>query len=256
MKTTIATVFALAGAAFVAAVEYPPNFPECGKVCSKNMLAKATEFGCEAEDVACICRDNRFSWGVHDCSVESCGDVGMANAVISFGNELCSGAGEAVNIPSATAVGSGAATGSPVTTSEVVSTITSGDSTIVTTLVTTISDDENAGGDATAITTSTWTSVVTSDGATNTVTGETTISGTDGEASGTPTPETTITTPVVSTVTDGSSTFETTISTATITSSDSNDGVEESTSSALGAQMTAAPALGFLAAAGIAAALL
>jgi hypothetical protein len=57
------------------------------------MLAKATEFGCSADDVACMCKTESFNFGIRDCSIESCGNVDQANIVISWGNSLCTGAG-------------------------------------------------------------------------------------------------------------------------------------------------------------------
>jgi hypothetical protein len=69
------------------------------------MLGKASEFGCEGQDIACLCKDARFNNGVHDCAVEACGDINLANIVIGWGNSLCSGAGEGGNnIPTATGV--------------------------------------------------------------------------------------------------------------------------------------------------------
>jgi hypothetical protein len=66
------------------------------------MLGKGAEFGCEGQDIACLCKDVRFNNGVHDCAVEACGDINSANIVIAWGNTLCSGAGAGANIPTAT----------------------------------------------------------------------------------------------------------------------------------------------------------
>ncbi|KAK4042740.1 hypothetical protein C8A01DRAFT_33131 [Parachaetomium inaequale] len=261
MKATITAILTLAGAATVAATDFPANMPDCGRTCGTNMLAKAAELGCKQDDIACLCNNKDFGFGIRDCSLQVCGDVNQANIAIGWGNSLCSGVGAPANIPTATAVdGSAGASGSPVT---------GGDST-ATASASTGSGSGNGsgeGGDATAITTSTWTSTFTSGSETNTVTGETTISGIGGVAGATSVPETTITSAVVSTQTDGS---ETTLSTATITSSITGDALtsalesqasgassaSSSTSRGQGAQMTAAPALGVLAAAGIAVAFL
>ncbi|AEO71097.1 uncharacterized protein THITE_2171499 [Thermothielavioides terrestris NRRL 8126] len=262
MKLSITAIFAFVGAITVAAEEFPANMPQCGRVCGKNMLEKASEFHCDSKDIGCMCKDKNFGYGIHDCSVQSCPTVEDANIVINWGNNLCSNAGSPANIPSATAVGFSGAAPSPVTTSEVVLTITSGSSTIVTTSVTTVlgpGGGSNASITPTAVTTSTWTSVFTSGSVTTTLTGETTVSGVSGVAGATSVTQTTVTSPIVTTETSGSSTFETTVGSTTIVASVTGDVLSSalsSTSSGQGAQMTAAPALGVLAAAGLAAALL
>ncbi|KAK4155061.1 CFEM domain-containing protein [Chaetomidium leptoderma] len=292
MKTTITAFLALAGAAVVAATDFPADFPECGKLCGSNMLGLAAELGCGANDIACLCGNKDFSNGIRDCSTQACGDAAVASVVIAWGNSLCSGAGSATSAAgSATASagesasasggdsasGSGSATANPVVT-EVVATITSDGKTFTTTYASTIAGSDGGeggeGGNAssTPITTSTWTSVITSGDATSTVTGETTIFGKgDGEGA-TSGSGSTVTSPIVSTKTEGSSTVETTVGTSTFVTSatggaqnsdgehqPSESGSQEgasSTSTGLAAHMTAAPALGMLAAAGIAAAFL
>ncbi|KAL1840310.1 hypothetical protein VTJ49DRAFT_599 [Mycothermus thermophilus] len=264
MKLTGTTLFVLVGATTVVAAEFPENMPDCGKVCGTNMIAKALEFECNVSDIACLCQDLRFGWGIHDCSVQACPGVEQANIVINWGKDLCSSAGHPIDIPTATTVGFGEPEATP-STSEVVTTMTTDDITVTTTMVTTITDSDE---EPSAITTSTWTTVVTSNGAEETITGETTISGVGGVPVTTSESEdsaTTITSPIVSTDT---STFETTIGTSTIVSSPTDDALTSasSTLSSLtsqapdvtdsGAQATAAPVFGFLAAAGFAAALL
>jgi hypothetical protein len=158
------------------------------------MLGKASELGCNGGDVACMCNNPNFGNGVHDCALESCGDIALANIVIGWGNVLCSGAGVNANIPTAGAVsippicnrskrsalilcpqGPGNdATASPVTNTEAASPTTDGSA-----AETTNSDAANS-EEATAITTSAWTSVITGDGVTSTVTGESTIFGIGG----------------------------------------------------------------------------
>ncbi|KAL2166698.1 hypothetical protein VTG60DRAFT_2287 [Thermothelomyces hinnuleus] len=265
MKTTITAIFAVAGAATVAAVDFPSNMPDCGRLCGTNMFGKAAELGCQENDIACLCRNKDFGFGIRDCSIQVCDSVDQANVAIDWGNSLCAGVNVPANIPSATSVAGptgGSGSSAPVTSSGegVVTTITSGDSTFVTTVSTGAGSGESSeSGGASAITTSTWTSTLSSDSGTTTVTGETTITGTGG--AGGATSESTVTSPFVSTRTDGTSVSETTIASTTfvtsatgVAQSSNGQGPEPSstTSSAQAAQMTAAPALGALAAAGIA----
>ncbi|KAL2020779.1 hypothetical protein VTK56DRAFT_7977 [Thermocarpiscus australiensis] len=222
-KIIAGAILAFVGVA--AAAEFPPNMPECGKICAKNMLAKCDELNCSPGDVVCLCSNVNFGYGIRDCSVQVCGNITLANIAIDWANKFCESAGVTANIASATE----SATASPVTTS-------------------------------------TWTSVLTSGSSTVTVTGETTISGISGVAGATSVPEVTMTSPIVETHTHGSSTFETTVGQTTIASSITGPALSSalssqaeeatSTSTAQGAQATVAPALGILAAAGIAAALI
>jgi hypothetical protein len=256
MKTTITAILALAGAATVAAADFPSNMPACGRTCGTAMLGKASEFKCKAEDIACLCKDSNFVWGIRDCSMESCGSVDDANVAINWGNKICADAGSPAGVPPADGVASstGGSGGSPTKTGDGAATTTGSGS----------GDDANETGDATAITTSTWTSTFTSDDATSTATGTTTISGVNGVPDdSSDAPESTVTSPIVSTHTGESTTFETTIGSTTIAGGDDAEGTQPSdnngatsTSTALGAHMTAAPAFGFIAAAGIAAAFL
>ncbi len=68
------------------------------------MLAKAAEFGCGNNDIACLCKNKDFGYGIHDCSVQACADVDQANVAIAWGNSLCSSASAPANIATATAV--------------------------------------------------------------------------------------------------------------------------------------------------------
>ncbi|KXX82564.1 GPI-anchored CFEM domain protein A [Madurella mycetomatis] len=134
MKTIATAILALIGAALVVATDFPSNMPDCGRICGSNMLAQAAELGCQASDLACLCRNVNFGYGIHDCSVEACGDTSHANIAIGWGNAICDSAGVPANIPTATAV-------SPVVTvSEVISTVTDDSSTSVMTSMATVSD--------------------------------------------------------------------------------------------------------------------
>ncbi|KAL2256022.1 hypothetical protein VTK26DRAFT_2330 [Humicola hyalothermophila] len=242
MKTLAAALFILVVAIFgVAATDFPANMPECGKTCGTNMLAQAAELGCQGGDVKCLCEEARFGYGIHDCSVQSCSQVNDANMAINWANNMCANLGVSANIP---LVPSGSAPADYTETSGAVTATTDGSDT------------------PTAFTTSTWTSTFTSGSVPTTVTGETTISGVGGVA--TSSPVATVVSPIVSTETRGSEIFETTVGSTTLTtgftgadvSSEVSTEDATSTSTGRGAQVTAAPALGVLAAAGIAAALL
>lgn len=68
------------------------------------MLGMAGALGCNGNDIACMCGNQNFGFGVHDCSVEVCSDAGQANQAISWANNLCSNAGVPANIATVTAV--------------------------------------------------------------------------------------------------------------------------------------------------------
>jgi hypothetical protein len=67
------------------------------------MLAKAAELGCNNDDIACLCNNKDFGYGIRDCSLQVCNDVNLANIAIGWGNNLCAGVGAPANIPTATA---------------------------------------------------------------------------------------------------------------------------------------------------------
>jgi len=68
------------------------------------MLGLATELGCQNDDIACLCRNRDFGYGIRDCSIQVCNNVDQANAAIDWGNNLCAGVNVPANIPSATSV--------------------------------------------------------------------------------------------------------------------------------------------------------
>ncbi|KAK3344379.1 hypothetical protein B0T25DRAFT_325094 [Lasiosphaeria hispida] len=281
MKTT-SILLAVAGAVVVSAVDYPADFPACGKLCADNLFAIASTFSCGADDIACLCKAQNWAYGIRDCSIQACQDDSKANTVISWSNQLCADAGAPLNLPlasggsnsaSASATGTdGSSTPSPITTSEVVATITSGGSTFESTSLTTIfATGSDAGATPSAVTTSAFTSVISSGSIVSTITGLTTISGLNGVPGATTIPQTTVTSAVVSTSISGSVTSETTVGSTTLTksvtgsalssalssqASEASTAAASSTSSGNGVQKTAAPIAGLLAAAGIAAAFL
>ncbi|KAK4101875.1 CFEM-domain-containing protein [Parathielavia hyrcaniae] len=225
MKTTVTAILALAGAATVAATDFPDNFPECAKLCVENMYAKADELGCGQNDVNCLCSNMDFGYGIRDCSAAVCeNDVEQVNAAISYYNNVCSNAG----VTSASLSSSTSAPVSFMPPPGLVARLTLG---IQVTVTVTSTDSSVTEDPATAITTSTWTSVFTSGEDTTTLTGETVISGISGVAGATTIPSTTVTSPIVSTLTEGSSTFETTVGTTTMVSSMTGDALSSALSS-------------------------
>ena len=61
------------------------------------MLSAADALGCAADNVACLCANPRFVYGVRDCSNEYCSGDGNANTVQEFGKNMCAGAGVAIS---------------------------------------------------------------------------------------------------------------------------------------------------------------
>ncbi|KAK4174738.1 hypothetical protein QBC36DRAFT_332986 [Triangularia setosa] len=258
MKSVAAFVLAFGAASVVA--QFPEGFPACGATCVGNMVAKAGgEFpNCSSTDASCLCNAANFRWGINDCADQACGSPELAQQVKDYAVSYCAGASAPTDIPPSV-------TGVPTTSADATATSTDGSES-----VTTAGTESSDVGDATPVSTSTWTSTVTSDGNETTVTGTTTLLGVSGVPGATSVPETTITTDLLSTVTDETTTFTSTLGQTTLTTSltgsaltsalesqatESADATS-STSSAWGAQVTAPPALGFLAAVGIAAALL
>ncbi|KAK4130338.1 hypothetical protein BT67DRAFT_335823, partial [Trichocladium antarcticum] len=59
------------------------------KICAQNMLGQAGQLGCGASDIACLCKNTDFGYGIRDCSIQVCSNVDDANIAISWGNKLC-----------------------------------------------------------------------------------------------------------------------------------------------------------------------
>lgn len=67
------------------------------------MLAKSdAEFGCSASDLACLCQNANFSYGVRDCADQACSNSTDADTVKAVGIQYCANAGVAVSGISAT----------------------------------------------------------------------------------------------------------------------------------------------------------
>ncbi|KAK4167359.1 hypothetical protein QBC43DRAFT_331625 [Cladorrhinum sp. PSN259] len=234
MKSVATLFLAVAGASVVAA-----QLNQCGIDCTNRVIAQATTdvFKCAGGDSKCLCDNANFWYGIRDCASQACGGQAASEAQ-SWGENYCKSAAATLN------TGTGAATPGP-TPSESAS--PSGSESA--------SPSESESGAPTtiisAISTTTFISTVSESGsAVTTVSSESTVFSTDLVS----------TSAIVSTVSESSTTFETTVGFTTVTTeapSQSNGGAtSSSTSRALGAQVTAAPVIGFIAAAGLAAALL
>lgn len=51
------------------------------------MLDQSKDLGCDAEDVGCLCKNVNFTYGIRDCSLQSCEDD--AEGIINYGAEYC-----------------------------------------------------------------------------------------------------------------------------------------------------------------------
>ncbi|KAK1832781.1 hypothetical protein QBC39DRAFT_67635 [Podospora conica] len=233
--SAIVTVAAVAAGA--AAQDLPQGTDDCVVTCATNMLAK-TDLGCAASDLPCLCGNNNFVYGVHDCTWANCSyNKDQLDKAMKWAADVCQKAG--VPIPSITdtpaaptdaTAGAGTATASA--------------------------------GTPTAVTTSLFTTTLTdAGGAVVTSTGSSVLSGLNGTP-GASVVATSVTAPVVATGDGFTSTLGSTTLGTSVTAGPSDatpvssDAAESTTSSGLGARMTAAPAAGFLAAAGLAALLL
>ncbi|KAK2029504.1 CFEM domain-containing protein [Colletotrichum zoysiae] len=207
----------------------------CGSTCIQNMQGLASNLGCTAGDTACLCRNPNFTYGIRDCSFQSCQQSSDAQQAVAAGVELCRHpeAGVAVEVtPGGTVTqpaGSATATAAPVVSS-IFSVITSGGSTFTTLVGETTLTPAVSGGSAVAtpspVTTSTFTTVITSDGSTITSVGETTIFGVAGVPG-----QAVTTAPIVSTITDGDNVITSTIGMTTILSTPTGDDASSAVSS-------------------------
>merc|ERR1711977_693079 len=200
VKMKSASMIAVGAFAFTAVAQLE-SLPSCGQTCITNMLGLAPSLGCGATDAACLCGNVNFAYGIRDCSNAACGSD-VAPSVIAYGVAYCSSAGVAIG-------GSATATGSDVGSATVITTATSPTGTETSTVT-----GSGAAGSSSAITTSEIISVVTSEDSTfSTVVGSTTIFGAGGAAGSA---SAITTSAIVSTVTSGSSTFETTVGSSTL----------------------------------------
>merc|ERR1711900_56460 len=176
VKMKSASMIAVGAFAFTAVAQLE-SLPSCGQTCITNMLGLAPSLGCGATDAACLCGNVNFAYGIRDCSNAACGSD-VAPSVIAYGVAYCSSAG--------VAIGGAGGSSSAITTSEIISVVTSEDSTFSTVVgSTTIFGAGGAAGSASAITTSAIVSTVTSGSSTfETTVGSSTLSGVGGVIGG------------------------------------------------------------------------
>lgn len=121
------------------------SLPSCGQTCITNMVNLSEGLGCASDDVACMCLNPDFSYGIRDCTDQSCPSSKDATDTQSWGVSLCANQGVAVTSVSnsvAASTASGAAVSTDVTgivsvTSSLTKTLTS-DGSVITTVVPTV----------------------------------------------------------------------------------------------------------------------
>ncbi|KAI1123520.1 hypothetical protein F5Y10DRAFT_270013 [Nemania abortiva] len=281
MKASVVAAAISAGFAAAELLPTPPNFPACGTTCVNGVLSQAADLGCsgggstsDAVDGVCLCKNINFSYGIIDCANAVCPD-GVAQTVVQYGIDWCAAQGVIVSGLSATpdpsvvssptvTVSATAATGggssdsgtASATVSEIISTVTNSDGSVVTTTVGTTTLSNGAGessgtGSGVAIpisTTEIVSTVTNSDGAVVTTTLSTSViystsgaessSATDsGSASGSESASESTQATETSQTTGGST--ETDASTSA--GATSTDNAATTTSSDSGARQTAAP---------------
>ncbi|EEH03838.1 chitinase [Histoplasma capsulatum G186AR] len=126
---------------------------ECARGCIGRMLDLAPSLGCKADDVACLCKNMDFAYGVRDCTTEACGAQDLPAAAAAAARYCPGNAPSGSQEPRATAtskqtasptgaprpseassMGLGSSASTPYTTQAIVSTITSGTQVITTTV--------------------------------------------------------------------------------------------------------------------------
>jgi hypothetical protein len=53
------------------------------------MLGQASALGCSSTDVACLCKNQNFGFGIRDCSYQACPPNTDIAAIIAYGNTYC-----------------------------------------------------------------------------------------------------------------------------------------------------------------------
>ncbi|SPO00499.1 uncharacterized protein DNG_03247 [Cephalotrichum gorgonifer] len=100
MKYSVALIMAVA--AVGSSAQSLSDLPECGQGCIQRMIGSAQSLGCKADDVACLCKNPDFTYGIRDCSVEACSD--HADSIINYGAEYCKANGGVVITTSGSSV--------------------------------------------------------------------------------------------------------------------------------------------------------
>ena len=57
--------------------------------CITDLLGQAKDLGCDTSDVICLCQNEDFGHGIHDCTYESCPASADKQKVIDAGTEYC-----------------------------------------------------------------------------------------------------------------------------------------------------------------------
>ncbi|OXV08711.1 hypothetical protein Egran_03526 [Elaphomyces granulatus] len=85
MKSTIYLGVVLFAVALISPAAAISN---CAQMCISNMLAKASELGCDPTNVSCLCKNREFGYGINDCTSEACGSADLPD-VQSYGASMC-----------------------------------------------------------------------------------------------------------------------------------------------------------------------
>jgi hypothetical protein len=161
MKTSMLLVGAMAAAAIAQDLDGFSDLPACGQTCVTNMINKSEELGCTGNDLACLCLNADYSYGIRDCTDQSCGNNGDAADTQNWAVGICANQGVAVTSDSSdigVSTASDATLSTPTTsgeisvTSSVTTTITSGDSTITSVRSTVVPVKTSTGGVTTTTT--------------------------------------------------------------------------------------------------------
>ncbi|TEA15616.1 GPI-anchored CFEM domain protein [Colletotrichum sidae] len=252
----------------------PPND------CVQRMQGKASDLGCNSGDIACLCRNRDFFYGIRDCSFQACNST-LAQEAVAYGVKIYGDAGVVIaTTPEATVTqptGTATVIAAPVV-STIFTVITDGDKTITSAIGETTIAPGPASGEAgetrsfTAVSTATFTTVISSGGSLVTSVGESTIFSPVAVASGATTApgegtatgsgaavpsvgETIATSGAEATATESHETGQVTSHTQEATESPTGEATSES-SSGFAPKQTAGPVGGLLAAAGLAAMLI
>merc|ERR1712169_160669 len=89
LSTIMKTLAAVAALVGIVAAQSLSDLPPCGQTCVNNMLGQAAALGCSATDVACLCKNDNFGFGIRDCSYQACPPDTNVAAIIAYGNSYC-----------------------------------------------------------------------------------------------------------------------------------------------------------------------
>ncbi|KAL1999570.1 hypothetical protein VTN02DRAFT_4346 [Thermoascus thermophilus] len=86
------------------------NISDCARMCVNNMHGLAESLGCSSDDAACLCNNQNFKYGVHDCTVEACPGEDV-NAVVATALAICPSAVKSASAGTSTLAGTRSAAG-------------------------------------------------------------------------------------------------------------------------------------------------